>query len=277
VTNIKHFDDVLVRIEGWAAVHAAAAMIGPEGVIAAHGDRGRRYQWASVTKMVTALGVLIAAERGLLSLDEPAGPPGSTVRHLLAHTSGLPFEGHSSLAAPGARRIYSNTGFDAVGALLAERAGQPFETALDDWILQPLGMTGTRLLERPSDGLHGTLADLAAFGQELLSPTLVSAETHATATSVAFPGLVGVVPGVGRFDPCDWGLGFEIHDAKAPHWMGARNSPETFGHFGGSGTFLWVDPAMEVAVAVLTDREFGRWALDAWPLFSDELLSVVGR
>jgi CubicO group peptidase (beta-lactamase class C family) len=82
---------------------------------------------------------------------------------------------------------------------------------------------------------------------------------------------------VGRFDPCDWGLGFEIRDGKAPHWMGARNSPEAYGHFGGSGAFLWVDPAVDVAVAALTDREFGRWALDAWPVFSDALLSALGR
>ena len=57
-----------------------------------------------------------------------------------------------------------------------------------------------------------------------------------------FPGLVGVLPGFGRMDPNDWGLGFELRDAKSPHWTGARNSPRTFGHFGGSGTFLWVDP-----------------------------------
>jgi CubicO group peptidase (beta-lactamase class C family) len=277
VTDDTDFEVVLGRIDKWGTDHPSAAVIGPGGLIAAHGDLDHPYGWASVTKMVTALSVLIAAERGLLSVDEPAGPPGSTVRHLLAHTSGLPFDGHTSLAAPGARRIYSNTAFDVLGALVAERSGQRFEGALDDWILQPLGMTGTRLLERPSDGLHGTLGDLAAFGQELLRPTLVSIETHAAATSVAFPGLVGVVPGVGRFDPCDWGLGFEIHDAKSPHWMGARNSQEAFGHFGGSGTFLWVDPAADVAVAVLTDREFGRWALDAWPVFSDEVLLVIGR
>ena len=57
-----------------------------------------------------------------------------------------------------------------------------------------------------------------------------------------FPGLVGVLPDVGRMDPNDWGLGVELRDAKTPHWTGARNSPRTFGHFGGSGTFLWVDP-----------------------------------
>jgi CubicO group peptidase (beta-lactamase class C family) len=82
------------------------------------------------------------------------------------------------------------------------------------------------------------------------------------------------VPGVGRFDPCDWGLGFEIHDGKAPHWMGARNSPSAVGHFGGTGTFVWIDPVAELALAVLTDRPFGAWALAAWPQLSDAVLAV---
>ena len=132
-------------------------------------------------------------------------------------------------------------------------------------------------IERPSQGLQGPLDDLVAFGRELLRPTLLPAPTLASATHIAFPGLPGVVPGVGRFDPCDWGLGFELHDGKRPHWMGERNSPETFGHFGGAGTFLWVDPAADLASVVLTDREFGPWALEAWPALSDEVLSVVGR
>ena len=58
----------------------------------------------------------------------------------------------------------------------------------------------------------------------------------------------------------DWGLGFELKDAKSPHWTGTRNSRRTFGHFGGSGTFLWVDPEPGLATACLTDREFDEWA-----------------
>ena len=225
---------------------------------------------------MTALTVLIAVERGLLALDEAAGPPGATIRHLLAHASGLPFEGGAILAQPGRRRIYSNPAFDVLGAQVAERAGRPFDAVLADWVLAPLGMDGTALVERPSQGLHGPLTDLAAFAREMLRPTLVDSATLAAATTVAFPGLPGVVPGVGRFDPCDWGLGFELHDGKTPHWMGERNSPSTFGHFGGSGTFLWIDADAQLGLAVLTDRAFGPWALDAWPRFSDEVLSAAG-
>ncbi len=141
-------------------------------------------------------------------------------------------------------------------------------------MLQPLGL-GARYAGRPGSGLHGSLADLLAIGRELLAPTLVAAETLAEATTVAFPGLVGVLPGFGRQEPNDWGLGFELRDGKSPHWTGSRNSPRTFGHFGRSGTFIWVDPEPGVALCCLTDLEFGDWAAEAWPKLSDAVLSEL--
>jgi CubicO group peptidase (beta-lactamase class C family) len=272
---MSDLESVLSSIDTWGAEHAAAVVLGPDGVLAGRGDPGHRFRWASVTKLATAWTVLVASERGLLDLDEPAGPPGSTVRHLLAHASGLPFEGVASLAAAGTRRIYSNPGFDALGALVAERVGRPFEHVLRDLVLAPLGMDGTELVDRPSQGLHGPIGDLVALASELLRPRLLAPGTVQAATAVAFPGLVGVVPGIGRFDPCDWGLGPELHAGKTPHWMGATNSAATFGHFGGAGTFVWIDPVTDVALVTLTDREFGPWALEAWPGFSDSVLAVV--
>lgn len=259
-------------IDSWGADHAAGALVGPDGVIARHGDPERVFRWASVTKMATALAILTAVDDGSIDLDEPAGPLGSTVRHLLAHTSGLPFDGEALQAKPGTRRIYSNTGFDLLGRLLEERDGRAFAVALTDRVLAPLGMARTELRERPSQGLHGPLEDAVALAGELLRPTLVAKALFEIATSVVFPGLKGVLPGVGPFDPLDWGLGFEIRDAKVPHWTGTRNSPATFGHFGGAGTFVWVDPLIDRALVVLTDREFDRWALDAWPRFSDDVI-----
>jgi CubicO group peptidase (beta-lactamase class C family) len=275
VTDEDRLGAILTQIEGWGAEHAAASVNGPDGMHLSHGDRQRTYRWASVTKPVTAVAALIATDRGLLDLDEPAGPPGSTVRHLLAHASGLPFEGQTAIGAPGARRIYSNPAFDLVGSIIAERAGEPFEALLRTWVLDPLGMTNTTLIGRPSEGLHGPLADLERFLLELFAPTLVRSEALAMATRVVFPGLAGVVPGIGRFDSCDWGLGFEVRDGKSPHWTGTRNSPGTFGHFGGAGTFFWVDPEARLALAVLTDRGFDGWALQAWPALSDAVLDSV--
>ena len=105
-------------------------------------------------------------------------------------------------------------------------------------------------------------------------PATVSAQLHAEATTVQFPGLDGVLPGYGVQRPNDWGLGFELKDAKSPHWTGARNSPRTYGHFGQAGGFIWADPEAELALVVLTDRDFGEWALDPWPAVSDAVISA---
>ena len=146
-----------------------------------------------------------------------------------------------------------------------------FGAYLSAAVLEPLGMNA-ELRGSPAADLHGTLDDLILLAGELLTPAVIAPETLAEATAVAFPGLSGVLPDFGRFEPNDWGLGFELRDAKNPHWTGTRNSARTFGHFGGSGTFLWVDPERQLALACLTDREFGPWAKEAWPRLSDAVL-----
>jgi CubicO group peptidase (beta-lactamase class C family) len=266
--------DALAQIDGWPVESKAAGVVSGRSTWT-HGPAERSFRFASVTKLFTSLAVLVAAEEGVVDLDEAAGPPGATVRHLLGHASGLPFEGARPISKPGQRRIYSNTGFERLGAFLAERAEMPFEDYLAAAVLDPLGLGGTALEGSPAAGLDGTLADLLAFARELLAPTLVAPETLEEATAVSFPGLAGILPDFGRYEPLDWGLGFELRDAKAPHWTGERNSPATFGHFGGSGSFLWVDPEAGAACACLTDRNFGQWAKDAWPPFSDAVLSEL--
>jgi CubicO group peptidase (beta-lactamase class C family) len=237
------------------------------------GDGARPGAWASVTKLVTALTALVAVEEGTLDLDGPAGPPGSTVRHLLAHASGLAFDEPRPRLAPGEQRIYSNQGYEVLAETLADRAGMPFERYATEAVLDPLALRHTRFEGSPAAGLVGSLDDLLRFAAELLRPSLVAEETLRMASAVAFPGLAGVLPGIGRFDPLDWGLGFELRDQKSPHWTGRRNSPGTFGHFGRSGSFLWVDPAAGLACAALAGRDFGPWALEAWPVFSDAVLA----
>lgn len=228
-----------------------------------------------MTKLFTATAALVAAEEGVLDLDEPAGPPGSTVRHLLGHASGLPFDGPRAIAKPGKRRIYSNTGIEVLAAFLAEKAEMPFGDYLSAAVLQPLGLSGAALEGSAAAGLVGPLTDLLAFGRELMAPTLVAPETLHEATTVTFPGLAGILPDFGRYEPLDWGLGFEIRDAKEPHWTGLSNSPRAFGHFGGAGSFIWVDPEAGAACAALADRQFGQWAKEAWPLLSDAVLAEL--
>lgn len=264
--------EALRQIDGWRAATAAAGVAREGALVAGRGAEDVVLRWASVTKLVTALAALVAAEEGVVDLDEPAGPEGSTVRHLLAHASGLPFEAGGPTGRPGQRRIYSNVGFEALADHIAARAEMPFADYLAAGVLRPLGMK-SELRGSAASELHGALDDLLRLARELQRPTLIAQETLDEATTVQFPGLAGVLPDFGRFDPNDWGLGFELRNGKSPHWTGSRNSQRTFGHFGATGTFLWVDPEAGVALGVLTDLEFGDWSKEAWPRLSDAVLA----
>jgi CubicO group peptidase (beta-lactamase class C family) len=264
--------EALRAIDAWEADTAAAGVASRDGVVATHGPADAALAWASVTKLLTGLTFLVALEEGTVDLDEPAGPPGSTLRHLLSHASGLPLDGEAPISQPGRRRIYSNTGIELAAELLETRAEMPFADYFAHAVVAPLGLRGG-LEGSPAHAYRGPLDDLLTLGRELLAPTLVAPETLAEAASVQFPGLDGVLPGLGRMEPNDWGLTFELRDAKSPHWTGSRNSPRTFGHFGRSGTFLWVDPEAGLACGVLTGRDFGDWSKDAWPAFSDAVLA----
>jgi CubicO group peptidase (beta-lactamase class C family) len=264
--------DALRAVDGWPATTVAVAVLRGGEEAASHGPREQVFRWASVTKPVTALATLVAAEEGILDLDDAAGPPGSTVRHLLAHASGLPFDGGAPISPPGKRRIYSNAGFDVLAEAVGAAAEMPFVEYLRAAVLGPLEMQA-ELRGSAGSELHGSIEDAVKLAAELQRPRLIAPETLAEATSVQFPGLVGVLPDIGRMDPNDWGLGVELRDAKRPHWTGEHNSPRTFGHFGGSGTFLWVDPEADLALACLTDLDFGPWALAAWPKLADAVLT----
>ena len=263
----------LDQVASWPAT-AAVGVASAAGLMEMAGPAAQPFRWASVTKLLVALVALDAVQRGLLDLDEPAGPPGSTIRHLLSHASGLAFDSDAVLARPGRRRVYSNRGIEIVADLVAARSGQPFERLLAEEVCLPLGMAATRLEGSPAWGAVGPLGDLMNLAVELASPSLVDEGLLAKATTVAFPGLSGVLPGFGRQEHNDWGLGFEIRDSKSPHWTGSRNSPRTFGHFGQSGSFLWVDPDAGLACVGLADRDFGDWATQAWPKLADDLLAA---
>ena len=262
-------------LAAWPVPTVAAAVVGTGGTLERHGDQTRRFPLASVTKPLVARAVQVGIEEGALDLDTAAGPPGATVRHLLAHAAGYDMTSDKILAAPGTRRIYSNHGFAVLAETLERETTIPFATYLAESVFEPLAMADTTLdggAETAGYGVTSTVDDLVAFATDLLTPGLVSEAMHAEATSVQFPGLDGVLPGYGRQRPNDWGLGFEIRDSKSPHWTGAANSARTFGHFGQSGTFLWVDPDAGLALVVLTDRPFGEWAHDVMPALSDEVL-----
>ena len=165
--------EALQLTDAWPADNVAVAALARGGELGRRGDASRVFRWASITKPVTALAALVAAEEGTIDLDEPAGPLGSTIRHLLSHASGLPFDAGAPISRPGTRRIYSNAGIEVAAERIALHAEMPFAEYLSKAVLKPLGMQA-ELRGPPSAGLHGSLDDLAAFVRELFAPTLIA-------------------------------------------------------------------------------------------------------
>lgn len=272
--------DALQLVESWPVDHAAAALVTTSPGITSFGEQERRFALASLTKPMTAWAALVAVEEGIVHLDDPVGQPGCTLRHLLAHAGGYPFEGDEPVSAPQRTRIYSNTGFEMLATHVEAAAEIGFADYLTAAVFQPLGMSSTTLDGSPASGATSTCADVGRFLAEMAAPTLLHSSTVADAIEPQYPALAGIVPGVGRYSPCPWGLGVEIAGDKAPHWMGRQRSPRTYGHFGGAGTMMWVDPDARCALVALTDRPFDQWAGQAvasWMELSDEVIRQVQR
>ena len=134
-------------------------------------DETTQFAIASVTKVFTTAVALRLSERGDVDLDAPASLPGLsddvTLRDLLAHTAGLPYESGTSDApwtpagfeAAAARDRpceprhcfqYSDLGFVGAGLVLEGAAGVPFPELLAREVLDPLELEHTMLVEQPS-------------------------------------------------------------------------------------------------------------------------------
>ncbi|HUG29471.1 MAG TPA: serine hydrolase domain-containing protein [Candidatus Limnocylindria bacterium] len=144
-----------------------------------------RFEIGSISKSLTAIAVLRAAERGRLELHDPvhrllpwfrAGPrtAGITIHHLLTHTGGIPNGGDASDASafdvwalrdadvlpPGTGYWYSNAGYKALGLLAATAADAPFPSVLQREALEAFGMDDALPSVRRCD------RDRAAVGYE---------------------------------------------------------------------------------------------------------------
>ena len=272
----------LQRVSDWPVDHVTAVVIRPGRPPEIFGDPDHVYRLASISKPLAAWAALVAVEEGIVTLDDPPRgvevQAGCTLRHLLSHAGGYAFDGAVPISPPGRRRIYSNAGFELVAAEVESASGMSFEQYLREAVFEPLGMQASELRGSAAHGVWATTGDLARFASELMRSQLLAPPTTAEAIRPQYADLSGIVPGVGSFTPCPWGLGVEIHGAKHPHWMGRDNSPEAFGHFGGAGTMMWVDPIADCALVALTDRPTDDWMTDAltlWPDLSDAVLAEV--
>ncbi len=266
-------------IATWPVDHAGAAIVSAAGTSHA-GDVDRVLRLASLSKPMAGWAIMVAVEEGVIDLDEPlrhvAAADGATMRHLLAHASGFGFDDPTPVSRIERRRMYSNTGIERAADELAAAAEMPFVDYLAAAVFEPLGMATAELRGSPAHAVHASTADVARFVAEMRQPRLLAPETAAEMRRTQYPDLAGIVPDVGRFDPCPWGLAVEVRGNKQPHWTGRANSPATFGHFGGAGTMMWVDPVADLGLVALTDRPFDEWRDDAlrhWPELSDAVVA----
>jgi len=264
-------------VREWPANNTSICIIDRHGVTHTFGDTTRTSRIASVTKLLTAWATLIAVEDGSTSLDAEVGQQNCTLAHLLAHAGGYSFDGAVPIVAPNRKRIYSNTGYELIAEHVEQVSEILFADFLREAIFEPLGMTKSFLNGSASRDVVSCVDELAEFALELRNPQLISTGSASLATTTQFAELEGVVPGVGRFDPCNWGLGPELHGTKHPHWMGSRNSASTFGHFGGTGSFMWHDPTVNISCVGLCEVEFDAWAMHHWPIFFDAVVNELSR
>ncbi|VEH06218.1 Beta-lactamase transpeptidase-like protein [Corynebacterium kutscheri] len=255
----------------WPVDNVSAAIINGE-TINYSGDAQRIFELASVTKLLAGYVFLIAIEEGVFELDTPVH--GASVRQLLSHAGGVGFKKGDEVKAPGKRRIYSSYGFELLAEALEVETGMSYTEYFNEALCVPLGMTATTLWGSPGHEARSNVQDLTKFAVEVLRPTLIDETTLSEALTVQYPELAGIVPGYGMQKPCPWGLAFEIKGGKAPHWTGTQMPVDVVGHFGQSGTYLWVHRMTQRAMVVLTDRAFGQWAKPLWQEVND---AVWGR
>lgn len=250
----------------------ALAVVRSDRTLYVQGDESVVYPLASVTKVIASRAILVAIDQHLMNLDDPLGPTGSTVRHLLAHASGIAADSRAAQVPPETERIYSNAGFDILGEATSEATGEELSRWIELSVLEPLGMTTADAPGSPAYSAVGSGADLIALAQELLAPTLISEDLDQQSVSVQFPDLDGFVPGYRKHRPCPWGLGVEIRGHKSPHWTSQHADPATFGHFGVSGSFIWVDRGRDLAAVFVGTEKFGSWHKKNWCLLNDQIL-----
>ncbi|MBA0050984.1 class A beta-lactamase-related serine hydrolase [Streptomyces sp. AJS327] len=277
------------------------------------------YRIGSISKTLVAALVVRLAEEGTLDLGDPLEThlPGTGVGHvtvaqLLSHTAGLAAEtpgpwwerspgterpaladllGEDPLRHPPGRRFhYSNPGYALLGALVTRLRGKPWERALAEEILEPLGMATTTPLPSPphargwavhpwadvllsepetDTGLMGpagqlwsTAEDLCRWGAVLSDgdPRVLSAEAVERMREPAS----GALPAE---DSAVFGLGVQILRA------GGRT---LIGHGGSMPGFLaglWVDPEERTGAVVLANATSGPAVRDV----AADLIGLLAR
>jgi D-alanyl-D-alanine carboxypeptidase len=226
-----------------------------------------RFRVASNSKLLTATAVLELVEDGRLGLDEPVlgrlvselgvtptdpGISAITLRQLLSHTSGFPeyqrtfFGGAAAncveaarrglggalLGPPGTVYRYSNMNFCLIGLLIESLTGRPYETVIQEDVLEPLGISDMRMAGtydvRPGDVAHPTTP----------GRTFMEALGGAGAWIGTASDLVRIVDGLDRTRPGWHPLSeFTVAQMQLPQ----AGIPYSNGQWYGLGLRVWAD------------------------------------
>lgn len=246
------------------------------------------YDLASLTKVVaTTTAVMLLVEDGRMDLDAPVSTylpefrgrnrDRVTVRHLLAHTSGLPAgSGARSLAqivatplraAPGDRVVYSDVNMVVLFAAAQRAAGEPLPDLLRRRVWKPLGMISTGFA--PGAGCDrcaptGRGTTFRGFVHDPIARRLGGVAGNAGLFSTAhdlgrFAAMLangGTLDGVRVLRP-ETIRGFTRRQAGArTRALGWDTRGSAFLHTGFTGTSLWVDPDRGVWTVLLTNRTY---------------------
>ena len=196
-------------------------------------------------------------------------------------------------ANPATRAEYSDIGFIILGIALERVADESLDRFCRREIFAPLAMTSTtfnppteiraqipptvndqtfrqRIIQgevfdenasvlggvAPQAGLFSTAADLAKFAHVMLNPGRPILRPD---TVTLFTGRQPAPPGTSR------ALGWDT--PSSPSQSGKYLSPNSFGHLGYTGTSLWIDPARQLSITLLTNR--------TWPDCSNQAIKQV--
>ena len=268
-----------------------------------------RFRLGSISKLITVAAAAKLVEAGKLDLDAPvqryvpsfpAKEQPITPRQLAGHLAGIRhynlqdfsmpvrryerltegleiFQNDPLVHAPGSAYLYSSYGYNLFGAVIEGAAGKDFGGAVDELVIQPLGLKGTalddpaRILERrvrfyrreadgtlanegaidssykwPSAGYLSTASDLVRFGSAHMRDGFIKPETR----SLLFTSqrtTAGVETGVG----IGWRIGKDGAGRRFLHHGGAID---------GGRAFILLYPDEKIAVAILANLSGARYA-----------------
>ena len=280
-------------------MHEAWGQLGPEPdsppVV-----RDSLFGMASVSKPVTATAVMLLVERGKIGINQPVqqylpefkgeGFEKVLVRHLLTHTSGLPYRSEAELfelgqtgivLEPGREMAYSNVAYNLLGELVERVSGQSFSDFTRHNIFEPLGMKDATfsmpgkqqarcIRPRPgtpfdwpdeiagetsaSSSLWATAMDMGIFAQTFLNGGGYGDFRLLSPATVAAM-TCNQIPGIPRetiegIPVPACGFGWFRLEELKFPEYPSMWTLQSYGHAGASGSFLWVDPLYEMCGGV---------------------------